>query len=135
MNWRRRFRQWKEAVRRERGAGHPIPWFKMFRGILTPVPRAVWRRRMRYGCLQCHFFDKDGYICRGVAPHTIGQGCGCYVVFAALHPAPYQNADNPNQKGCWAYAKMAHLTFVGWPEYFMRPWEWLYALPRFLLRK
>lgn len=124
MNWRLRLQQWRNVLWRERGAGHPLPWLKMLRGILTPVPRAVWRSRLRYGCYQCPIFDKATLTCSSVHPKLAGLGCGCFVPFKALAPEPYEH-------GCWGQAKFGS-TF-GWPAYVFPSMldRWL-ALPRFL---
>ncbi len=124
---RRRIREWLAVIRLERGTDVRIPWLKMLRGILTPVPRAVWRERLRYGCYQCPIFDHETMRCRSVHPDLLGLGCGCYVVFTALVPEPYVG-------GCWGRAKFND-TF-GWGAYAWpsRIDRWL-ALPRFLMRK
>ncbi len=124
MNWCR-LTQWIAVLRLERGTGARIPWLAMLRGMLAPVPRSVWRARLRYGCYQCPIFDNETLRCRSLHPDLIGLGCGCYVVFKALAPEPYAG-------GCWGRAKFggtfgwaAHV----WPSAMDR---WL-ALPRFLM--
>lgn len=129
MNWRRRIPQWITALRRAHGIGVPIPWLKMLRGILTPVPRAVWRERLRYGCYQCPLFDKDNLICCGVMGPLKGIGCRCYLPFKALSAAPYEDK---NHRGC--YGRVMFGDDFGWGEHvFASRWEILTALPRFLL--
>lgn len=104
MNWGRRLREWYEVLRLEGERGR-LPWWKMVRAVWSgPVPRAVWRRRMRT-CLRCPLYNPAYRSCRPVShPHL---GCGCYVPFTALSAAPYD-------AGCWGRGMAED---VGWPSY------------------
>jgi hypothetical protein len=127
LDWRYRLHQWQSVLRAERGAGTKIPWSKMVRGILFPVPRAVWRARLRYGCYQCPIFDKERLACKSIHPQLKGLGCGCYVVFSALAPEPYEG-------GCWGRAKFKG--DFGWGAYaFPSRLSKYTAFFRFLLRR
>lgn len=105
MNWRRRIREWIILLRRERANG--IPWWGLVKAILTgPVPRTVWRRRMRI-CHQCPVFDPYHKACRPIDPDYRHLGCGCYTPFSALTARPYK-------EGCWGRTMMAN---IGWSYY------------------
>ncbi len=135
MNWRKRLPEWISALRRARGEGAPIPWLAMLRGIAFPVPRSVWRERLRHGCFQCPLFDREGYICRGVMGPMKGIGCGCFVPFKALSPEPYEKwLPTEPRIGCYGRAKFGFP--FGWPGYtFPTRWAKYTAFIRFLFSK
>lgn len=114
MNWPRRLKQWLHALRL---AGvTKVPWWGLVRAVASgPVPRYVWRGRLRYGCLQCPLYSKvDGVmLCRSSHPDMMGIGCGCYLPFLALWAAPYEH-------GCFGRGLEDS---IGWPAYIdSRPW-------------
>lgn len=97
MNWPFRLAQWVIAlhVARQR-----IPWSGLARAVVSgPVPREVWRARMRYGCFQCPAFNHERLTCRGVPRQFQHLGCDCYVPFSALTAEPYPG-------GCWGRAAL-----------------------------
>lgn len=107
MNWSRRVREWIRAIRMA-GAGN-VPWFGMLMAVLSgPVPRSVWRARMRT-CLQCPLYSKPGGImlCLSTHPDMLGIGCKCYLPFKALAAAPHA-------EGCYGRTLADDL---GWPVY------------------
>lgn len=108
MNWGRRIRQWLAALRM---AGVTrVPWLGLLRAILSgPVPRRVWRQRLRYGCFQCPLYSKiDGIpVCRSSHPDMLGIGCGCYLPFLAMSAEPYRG-------GCFGRTLVDD---IGWPAY------------------
>lgn len=89
----RRLRQWIEALKL---AGiTKVPWLGLVRAVLSgPVPRKVWRARMR-ACLQCPLFSVEHtaagrvHLCRSNHPDMMGVGCGCYLPFLAMAATPY----------------------------------------------
>ena len=108
MNGSRRLRQWIKALRMA-GVTH-VPWWGLVRAVASgPVPRTVWRNRLRYGCFQCPLYSKiDGvHLCRSTHPDMMGAGCGCYLPFLALWAAPYEH-------GCYGKELEAD---IGWPVY------------------
>lgn len=125
MNWPKRFREWRRALK---VAHHAVPWWRMGLAILSgPVPRKVWRERMRYGCYQCPLFNKEFRTCRGAIPQLAHLGCSCYVPFSAMTAEPYAG-------GCWGRATIGD-TF-GWGAYvFPSRWARISAPVRFLLRR
>lgn len=126
MNWRRRLREWIAVIRFAHGKGAEIPWWGMFLAILSgPVPRAVWRQRMRQGCYKCVLFRRDLHACSSIHPRYLGLGCSCYTPFLALWAEPYPG-------GC--IAKFWKNEDVGWPAYrFPSRWARLWAPVAFLL--
>lgn len=58
--------------------------------LTGPVPRKVWRERMRYGCFQCPLFNKPLLTCRGVVKPYDQYGCDCFLPFKALVAAPHK---------------------------------------------
>lgn len=106
MNWLFRLAQWVIALHY---AKQRVPWFGMLLAILSgPVPRGVWRSRMRYGCYQCPLFNKDRLTCRGVFPPYDKHGCDCYLPLASLTASPYAG-------GCYGRAKFGG--DFGWGAY------------------
>lgn len=125
MHWSYRLAQWVIALHR---AKHRVPWFGMIRAILSgPVPRSVWRERLRYGCYQCPVFNKELLTCRGAVPLVAHLGCDCFVPFSALTAEPYAG-------GCWGRAAIGN--GFGWGTYrFKSRWDRLTSPIRFLIRK
>lgn len=123
MNWPLRLAQWVIALHRAR---HRVPWLGMLRAILSgPVPRRVWRQRLRYGCYQCPVFDRERLVCRAVPRQIRHLGCDCFVPLSALTAEPYVG-------GCWGRAALGD-TF-GWGAYrWPSAWARLLATARFLL--
>lgn len=133
MNWRQRLWEWREVLRWAHGAGIKIPWLGMVRAILTgPVPRAVWRLRIRT-CWKCPLFrreliDKKKRLflraCSSVHPDFKGLGCQCSTTMLALSAEPYPG-------GCIAKFWGSKL---GWPAYrFPDRWSRIAAVWRFML--
>lgn len=124
MSWGLRLRQWIAALRLAGVA--KVPWLGLLRAILSgPVPRRVWRQRLRYGCFQCPLYSKVNgvMLCRSSHPDMLGIGCGCYLPFLAMAAAPYP-------KGCFGKTLADD---IGWPLY-QHPsvWARLLAPLRFL---
>lgn len=126
MRWHRRIREWIAVLRLTQGEGTKIPWFGLVRAVLSgPVPRTVWRQRIRYGCYQCPVYDRGIHRCRNPLPGYEGTGCGCYLPFSALSAAPYP-------KGCWA--KEVDDEELGWTAYrWPSRWAKLRAVICFIL--
>lgn len=116
IHWHRRLREWRTVVWKER-ASLSVP--RLVRAVLSgPVPREVWRRRMRT-CLNCPIHARWMIRVNGVVTWTglhacrtahdgAPLGCGCLTTAVALTANPYGG-------GCWA----ASLTpDMGWPAYF-----------------
>lgn len=128
MNWRRRIPQWMLLVEAESSKGSRLGLaLKMLRAILSgPVPRRVWRRRMRKGCFKCPIYNPVTKACRPIHPEFKHLGCGCYTPFSALWARPYRN-------GCWG---RDHMENIGWPAYFhANRWAQFVAIMRFLVGK
>jgi hypothetical protein len=125
MNWRKRIPEWVAVLRFEHGAGVKIPWRHQFVALLSgPVPRDVWRDRLRNGCFKCVLFDKERMVCRGVVKPFNQWGCGCYLPFVALAAEPYKG-------GCYGRATFGY--DFGWPAYHFRSrWSKMTAFWRFL---
>ena len=113
---RKRLRQWCHVLSLV-SAGAPWYWrawafcvagFKMTRAVLSgPVPREVWRHRMRV-CAKCPVYDRVSRACMKKQPSGITLGCGCFTPFQALTAAPYK-------EGCWARA--IGVVDEGWPAH------------------
>lgn len=104
MNWFRRIPQWLSVVRLERSS---LSLRAILRALRSgPVPRAVWRQRLRT-CWQCPIYNRATRACRR---HHEGRplGCGCYVPWKALTAAPYPD-------GCWGREVMGET--LGWPRH------------------
>lgn len=99
MLTRRRIKQWLVALRL---AGVTrVPWLGMAMAVLGgPVPRAVWRQRMRHGCFQCPLWSSVQmpgttkgtdrvHLCKSTHPDMLGMGCNCYLPFLAWWTEPY----------------------------------------------
>ena len=101
----------------------------MLRALLTgPVPRSVWRQRIRT-CQRCPIYDRVHKACRVISPRGARLGCGCYVPFKALSASPYEGDGG---RGCWGRATMGESE--GWPEHrFNSPAEFAWTLIDFLL--
>lgn len=124
MKWARRIPQWLAALRI---AGvRNVPWFGLLRAVLSgPVPRAVWRERLRFGCFQCPLYSSvqmpgtikrsdRSHLCRSTHPQFSGLGCGCDVHMSALWAEPHPG-------GC--YGRTLPLTLgLGWPAYVWPHW-------------
>lgn len=114
MRWRHRLKQWIAALRMA-GVSR-VPWWGLVRAVLSgPVPRHVWRARLRYGCFQCPLYSRPNgiHLCRSTHPDMMGIGCGCYLPFTALWA-------NPHGKGC--YGRDLDDS-IGWPAYIdQRSW-------------
>lgn len=116
MNWKRRYRQWRHVLEREGRSGGRVPWLTMVLAVLSgPVPRSVWRARMRT-CANCPLYSvvesSTGRlpVCRSTHPAMRGQGCGCYLPFTALTANPYGH-------GCYGRLLDSEL---GWPAHVFR---------------
>lgn len=104
----------------ERRSAGRLPWLTMLLALLSgPVPRSVWRTRMRT-CMACPLYStvrgKSGklYLCKSSHPAFSGLGCGCAVNVAALAAAPYPD-------GC--YGRSLPLTLgLGWPAHVWPHW-------------
>lgn len=107
MHWSRRLRQWVAALRL---AGvRNVPWWGLVQAVWSgPVPRKVWRERMRT-CMRCPLYSRPGGIplCRSSHPDMLGIGCGCYLPFTAAAAEPYVG-------GCYGRTLAPDL---GWPPY------------------
>lgn len=138
MNWRRRIPQWIEALRL---AGvRNVPWFGLVRAVWSgPVPRAVWRERLRYGCFRCPLYSSVQMpgttkktdrvaLCRSTHPAFMGLGCNCYLPFLAM-------AAEPHPEGC--FGKTLPLTLgLGWgPHIWPSRWARVRSVIDFLRRK
>lgn len=109
MKWRKRIKQWFEVLRWAHGRDVKIPWLGLVRALLSgPVPRAVWRERLRYGCYRCILFNGKYRACSSTHPRHLGVGCSCYLPFAALTAQPYEH-------GCFGYETLEGR--IGWPAY------------------
>lgn len=118
MYWPRRLRQWLYALRLAGAA--KVPWFGMLQALLSgPVPREVWRNRMRYGCFVCPLYSSVQmpgttkrtdrlHLCKSTHPQMLGVGCHCAVNIVALTADPYGKA------GCFGRNLDPEL---GWPVY------------------
>lgn len=110
----KRLKQWFYALRL---AGvSQVPWFGLLQAILSgPVPRKIWRARLRYGCFKCPLYSKDNgvMLCKSSHPDMLGLGCGCYLPFTALWA-------NPEGAGCFGQSIDLDL---GWPPYYW-PSRW-----------
>jgi hypothetical protein len=109
MRWRKRIKQWIAVLRQTHGEGVKIPWWGLVLAVWSgPVPRQVWRARIRYGCYQCPVYNRELRRCRPDLPGYEEVGCGCYLPFSALTAQPYP-------KGCWA--KQVDDPELGWAAY------------------
>ena len=85
-----------------------VAGFKMTRAVLSgPVPREVWRNRMRV-CAKCPVYDRLNKACMKRTENGTKLGCGCYSPYSALTAAPYF-------EGCWARA--VGVVTEGWPAH------------------
>lgn len=119
----KRFRQWFYALRLA-GAAH-VPWFGLLQAILSgPVPRKIWRARLRYGCFKCPLYSSVQipgtkkrtdrlHLCRSTHPDMLGVGCGCDLHMTSLWA-------NPHGAGCYGQDLDPDL---GWPPYYW-PSRW-----------
>jgi hypothetical protein len=88
------------ALALERRSAGRLPWWTMMRAIISgPVPRSVWRARMRT-CMTCDLYSTvqpEGttkrtdrlHLCKSTHPDLLGVGCGCAVNVSALTANPY----------------------------------------------
>lgn len=134
---RHRFRQWLQALELERRTAGRLPWLTMVMAVLSgPVPRQVWRARMRT-CMTCDLYSTvqvEGtskrtdrlHLCKSTHPDMLGAGCHCAVNVLAMTANPYG-------KGCIGQNIAPDL---GWPAY-QHPsvWARLWAPIRFLWGK
>lgn len=129
MNSGRRLREWKVALRLAHGVVS-IPWSKMLLAMLTPVPKRIWRERIRR-CRTCPMFDNEHYICCGTFGPFAGIGCRCYLPFKAFSAEPYVGK---TATGC--YGRALNGGDFGWGAYVFpsRREKWT-AFVRFLLRR
>jgi hypothetical protein len=116
IHWRRRLHEWRSVVWKERSS-LSVP--RLLRAVLSgPVPRAVWRRRMRYGCGKCPIHARKLIRVNGVLTWTglhacraefsdAPLGCGCLTTAVALTANPYGD-------GCWAHSLDGE---TGWPAH------------------
>lgn len=123
MNWPFRLAQWVIALHFAR---QRIPWWGLVRAILSgPVPRQIWRERLRHGCYTCPLFNREHLTCRGVPKQVRHLGCDCFLPFSALTAEPYAG-------GCWGRAVIGP-TF-GWGTYvWPSRWAKWRATVRFIL--
>lgn len=115
IHWHRRLREWRTVVWKER-ASLSAP--RLLRAILSgPVPREVWRRRMRT-CGKCPIHARQLIRVNGVLTwvglHACRYdhggaklGCGCLTTAVALTANPYG-------KGCWGHSVTDD---EGWPAH------------------
>jgi hypothetical protein len=125
MNWALRIAQWIIALHK---AKHRIPLVGMFKAILSgPVPRKVWRERLRYGCYECVLFNKELLTCRGAMKPYDQWGCDCFLPFKAMSAEPHKG-------GC--YGRETFKGDFGWGAYvWPSRWARIMAPIRFILRK
>jgi len=126
MNWLRRLRQWLYALKL---AGvRNVPWLGLISAILSgPVPRDVWRQRMRT-CMTCPLYSKGNgvMLCRSTHPDMLGLGCGCFLPFTAMTAKVYE-------KGCFGRDLEDTL---GWPNHvWPTRWSRIKSVIDFVLRK
>lgn len=135
LHLRKRLREWADIVRWHHGS---VSWLAMGLAILSgPVPRAIWRARMRK-CRQCPVHarrllrDNHGilkWVGLHLCHHQSGAqtlGCGCNTTFLALTAAPYPT-------GCWARETTKN-DRDGWPAYvFPSRWAKVRAVWRFFV--
>lgn len=130
----KRLREWIGVLRWAHGRQVSIPWSKMLVAILSgPVPRSVWRSRIRT-CWKCPLFRRELVdpkrrlfirACSSTHPDFVGLGCQCNTTMLALWAEPYP-------RGCiarfWGEMEM------GWGAYrFPTRWRRFWAPVRFLL--
>lgn len=119
----RRIQSWWRVARQNAGL---LDGLAMLRALASgPVPRDVWRDRLRI-CLRCPILDRETMACRKVIASGRVLGCRCFVPFLALTAAPYEG-------GCYAHNIAPH---EGWPAYrFGGRWERVKAVLKFLFKK
>lgn len=138
MRWRKRIPQWIKALRLA-GAKN-VPWFGLVSAVLSgPVPRKVWRERLRFGCFLCPLYSSVQMprtkwagnrvaLCRSTHPDFDGLGCGCYLPFTAM-------AANPHGKGCFG-RNLPIKPELGWgPHVWPHWWSRYVAVLAFLRGK
>jgi hypothetical protein len=134
IHWHRRISEWRTVFWKERAN---VSVRGLLRAILSgPVPREVWRRRMRYGCGRCPIHARKLIRVDGVLTWTglhacraeygdVKLGCGCLTTAVALSANPYGD-------GCWAHSID---TNEGWSAYlFTGRWAKVRAVWRFFRR-
>ncbi len=105
IHWRKRLREWRTVVWKERAS--ISPWRLLRAAMSGPVPREVWRQRMRT-CGRCPVSSRKLIRVNGVLTWTglhacraeygdVKLGCGCLTTAVALTANPYGN-------GCWAHS-------------------------------
>lgn len=132
----RRIRQWLFALRL---AGvKNVPWFGLVSAVFSgPVPRNIWRARLRYGCFKCPLYSSiqmpdttkltdRTHLCRSTHPDMLGVGCGCELNLTAMWA-------NPHGKGCFGQDIDPDL---GWPPYYWPSrWARVRAVIDFVFRR
>lgn len=104
MKWLRRIPQWLSVLRLERST---LSLRAIIRALASgPVPRAVWRNRLKT-CRACPVFNPATRQCRRFLNGN-AIGCGCWLPLKALTAAPYP-------KGCWGFTVMSGN--LGWPAH------------------
>lgn len=135
IHWHRRLREWRTVVWKERSS-LSVP--RLLRAALSgPVPRQVWRQRMRYGCGRCPIHARKLIRVNGVLTWTglhacrgefgdVKLGCGCLTTAVALTANPYGD-------GCWAHSIEPG---EGWPKHeFASRWAKWRAVIRFIFSR
>lgn len=121
----RRLRQWSRVARMEARRAKLLPFLRWLISGERVSP-AVYRHRL-FVCKSCPIFDRKNLRCRAPAPHA-HLGCGCFVPFVALAPAPYSGTSSGRKlmdpetrevyaapiAGCWGYVTMGGR--IGWPD-------------------
>jgi hypothetical protein len=117
MHWGRRLKHWLYALKL--AGASKVPWLGMLQALMSgPVPREVWRQRMRT-CMTCPLYSTEQmpgttkrtdrvHLCRSIHPQMLGVGCQCAVNIVALTADPYGKA------GCYGRNLDPEL---GWPVY------------------
>lgn len=134
VNWPRRLKQWLVALRLA-GVSR-VPWWGLVQAVMSgPVPRTVWRERMRT-CMTCDLYSThqmEGttkrtdrlHLCKSNHPQLLGIGCHCAVNIVALTADPYRRA------GCFGRNLAPE---IGWPAY-VDTRSWPRRILDFLLRR
>lgn len=140
MNWKKRLRQWLLVLRLENKSVGKLPWLTMVMAVLSgPVPRRVWRERIRFGCARCPLYSTVQpkgtkkrtdllHLCKSTHPLFAGLGCGCAVNIAAMTASPYAH-------GCFG-RNLPIKPELGWgPHVWPHWWSRYFAIIDFIRGK